>query len=193
MSNEPVKKARIFNAALPAANTNFLGSDIVPVFDPSILRIYFCPSITGVFAVKRTNKGVTVTELLNGGVALTAGAGYIFDVPWVAGDSINIQLSTPPLGGSNLADGTGTATGAPITLAMGVNTIVVTGAGNFTVTLGAGITGIAASGTATVVGSPQALVAGANVVDTGITTGDFTITLNGGNINLLQIDEMWED
>jgi hypothetical protein len=44
-----------------------------------------------------------------------------------------------------------------------------------------------------VAGSPQALVSGANVVDTGITTGDFTITLNGGNINLLQIDEMWED
>jgi hypothetical protein len=82
--------------------------------------------------------------------------------------------------GATLVNGTGVATGAPIALKRGSNTITVTGAGTFTVTLGAACTGTATSGTATVAGSPQALVAGANVVDTGITTGNFTIVINGG-------------
>jgi hypothetical protein len=186
-----INKASLFNFQLPVANSNLLSVGVLPSLSSGMLRIYVCPSIAGVLSVARTVAGVTVSESLNSGAPLVAGAGYTFSIPVKDGDSINLTYSTPSLGGSNLANGTGTATGAPITLAMGANVIVVTGAGNFTVTLGAGITGTATSGTATVVGSPQALIAGANVVDTGVTTGNFTITLTGGTINKLQIDEAW--
>jgi hypothetical protein len=155
-----------------------------------MLRIYISVTIAGVLSVERTYQGVTVTEKLNSGVALVPDAGYLFNLPVVAGETIDLVLSTPVVG-STCADGTGTCNGSPVTLALGANTITVTAAGTFTVTLGPDITGTATSGTATVAGSPQALVAGANVVDTGVTVGTFTITLSGGWINKLQIDESW--
>jgi hypothetical protein len=113
----------------------------------------------------------------------------MFYVPWRDGESINLICTTPALAGSDCADGTGTCTGSPVLLAMGTNTIVCTFAGNFTVTLAAGLTGQAVSKGATIVGSPQTLVPGANVVDTGITTGDFYIIITGGQLLKLQIDE----
>jgi hypothetical protein len=76
-----------------------------------------------------------------------------------------------------LTNGTGVATGSPISLSLGANTITTTGAGTFTVTLPAGTTGTAATGTATVTGSPVALVAGANTVTTTSPSGTFTVTL----------------
>ena len=81
---------------------------------------------------------MTVTEALNSGNALTAGAAYIFSIPVKSGESINLRYSTPVIGATTVANGTGTATGAPITLVAMSTTIVVTGAGNFTVTLAAG-------------------------------------------------------
>ncbi|GAI76734.1 unnamed protein product, partial [marine sediment metagenome] len=48
---------------------------------------------TGILRVARTVEGVTVTEDLNSGADLVAGAAYIFDVPWRTGDSINIKYS----------------------------------------------------------------------------------------------------
>ncbi len=77
--------------------------------------------------------------------------------------------------GGTLINGTGVATGAPITLPINRTTVTVTTAGTFTVTLPASGTGTATTGTgATVSGSPQALTGGANTVTiTG--TGTFTI------------------
>jgi hypothetical protein len=89
----PIAKAAIFNTALPAAEANWLGADITPTNSPSYLRIYVCVSVAGVLRVARTQGATTVTENLNGGTNLTAGAAYMFDVPWRSGDSINIKYS----------------------------------------------------------------------------------------------------
>jgi len=47
-----------------------------------------------VFYVSRTVAAATVTELLNSGVALTAGCAYAFSVAWKAGESINFKCTT---------------------------------------------------------------------------------------------------
>ena len=89
----PIAKAAIFNTALPAAEANWLGSDIEPTNSPSYLRIYACVSVTGILRVARTQDATTVTEDLNSGTALVADAAYMFTVPWRTGDSINIRYS----------------------------------------------------------------------------------------------------
>jgi hypothetical protein len=189
MNERPTNKASLFNFNLPADGVGIIANPILALLDPGLLRIYICPSIAGVLSVLRTFRAVTVTELLNSGNALVAGAGYEFEVPWKTGESINLVYSTPS---STCTNGTGVATGSPIHLPNGTTTVVATGAGTFTVVVAAGCTGTATSGTATVVGSPQALVSGVNVVDTGITVGDFTILLAGATVIKLQIDEMWD-
>lgn len=89
----PIAKAAIFNSDLPAAEANWLGSDIEPTNSPSYLRIYACVSVAGVLRVARTVEAVTVTENLNSGNDLVPDAAYIFDVPWRTGDSVNIRYS----------------------------------------------------------------------------------------------------
>ncbi|MBA7636864.1 hypothetical protein ES703_44492 [subsurface metagenome] len=89
----PIAKADLFNTALPAAEANWLGSDITPTNSPSYLRIYACVSVTGILRVARTIGGVPVTEDLNSGADLVADAAYMFTVPWRTGDSINIRYS----------------------------------------------------------------------------------------------------
>jgi hypothetical protein len=89
----PLAKAAIFNADLPAAEDNWLGTDIEPTNSPSYLRIYACVSVTGILRVARTVGGVTVTEDLNSGTDLVAGAAYMFTVPWRTGDGIDIRYS----------------------------------------------------------------------------------------------------
>lgn len=79
--------------------------------------------------------------------------------------------------GSTLTNGTGIATGSPVSLAYGSNTITVTQVGTFTAALPTGLNGTATSGTTTVTGSPQALVEGNNTVTTTTATGTFTINL----------------
>ena len=86
-------KAAIFNTALPAAEANWLGSDIEPTNSPSYLRIYACVSVTGILRVARTQDATTVTEDLNSGADLVADAAYMFTVPWRTGDSINVRYS----------------------------------------------------------------------------------------------------
>ena len=91
----PVNKANVApGTALPAQNTDILATAIQPSKDSGVLRIYVCISITGVFAVGRYYGGTERIELLNSGVALVAGAGYMFSVPWRAGETINFQYST---------------------------------------------------------------------------------------------------
>jgi hypothetical protein len=83
---------------------------------------------------------------------------------------------------ATLANLGGTAAGSPISLLPnGVdNDIDVTGLGTFTITLPAGHVGTATSDVCNVVGSPVALVAGANVIDTDTAIGNIkiTVTLN---------------
>jgi len=76
-----------------------------------------------------------------------------------------------------LLNGTGIASGAPVVLLTpGNNTITVTQAGTFTITLPTGVTGTATSGTATITGSPQSLVGGLNTI-TAEGTGNFTVSV----------------
>ena len=91
----PIAKAAIFNTALPAAEADWLGTNIAPTNSPSHVRIYVCVSIAGILRIARTNGGVTVVENLNNGAALVAGADYGFSsIAWRTGDSINIRYST---------------------------------------------------------------------------------------------------
>ena len=89
----PVAKAAVFNTALPAAEADWIGAAITPTNSPSYLRIYACVSVAGVLRVARTIGGVTLTENLNSGDNLVAGAAYMFTIPWRTADSINIRYS----------------------------------------------------------------------------------------------------
>lgn len=77
---------------------------------------------------------------------------------------------------------TGTATGSPISLSSGVNTITITGNGDFTVYIASG-TAIAASvaGGGTVVPSPTNLVQGSQTITANAGgTGYITVTTDRG-------------
>jgi hypothetical protein len=89
----PVVKADIFNTALPAAEADWLASDITPTSSPSWIRIYVCVSVAGILRIARTIGATTLTEDLNSGNDLVADAAYMFTVPWRTDDSINIRYS----------------------------------------------------------------------------------------------------
>ena len=89
----PSAKAALFNTALPGAEASWLSSNIVPTHSPSHIRIYVCASVAGVFRVARMIETSVVTENMNAGVALAAGCGYMFEVPWRSGDSVNFRYS----------------------------------------------------------------------------------------------------
>lgn len=88
----PIPKGSIFNTAI-GANTNFFAADLVPTSTPTLFRTLVCLSVAGVFNVKRTHGGVTVTENLNAGNALVANAAYMFDTLVDASDTINLQTT----------------------------------------------------------------------------------------------------
>ncbi len=79
--------------------------------------------------------------------------------------------------GGTIVNGTGICTGSPLYLAVGANTVTVTQAGNFTVTMPEG--GTVASGTMTVTASPVTIPAGipTTVTTTGA-TGNITCTVS---------------
>lgn len=192
--DRPIFRTNKFNTNLPETGTTLLTTAIKTTNHPGVLRIYICLSIAGVVSVRRTYGGVTVSEQLNGGVALTANVAYTFFIPWVEDEQVNLICSTPTFAGSSCADKTGTCNGSPVTLGVGSNTITVTAAGTFTVTLPVGVSGQAISGTATLASSPVTLPENtATDVDSGATTGTFFIVLTGGVITKLQIDEMWRE
>lgn len=192
--DRPIFRANKFNTNLPETGTTILTASIKNTNNPGMLRIYICLSIAGVVSIRRTSGGATVSEQLNGGVALTAGAAYTFYIPWIQGEKIDLICSTPTFAGSSCKDKTGTCNGSPVTLGVGSNTITVTAAGTFTVTLPVGVSGVAQSGTATLAGSPVTLPENtATDVDSGATTGTFFIVLTGGVVTKLQIDEMWRE
>ena len=75
------------------ANTDIIAAAIGLTNDstPGIFRIQVCFNIASTLTVRRTNTAVTVSEVLNTGVNLTANALYTFDVIVAADDTINIQ------------------------------------------------------------------------------------------------------
>jgi len=102
------------------------------------------------------------------------GTNPVWDKMW---QSVITQTKGCVTGGT-LTNGTGIATGSPITLTGGANTITVSQQGTFTVVIPAGSAGIAATGTGvTVAGSPQTLAVGSNTV-TVTGTGTFTVTVD---------------
>ena len=91
----PIAKAELFNTAMAAAEDDWLPAAITPTNSPSYLRVYVCTDTDGILRVARTIGGVTITENLNGGNNLNAGASYMFTVPWRSGDEINLRYSVP--------------------------------------------------------------------------------------------------
>jgi len=81
------------------ANTNIVCVDptkttpLTAKHPPCIWRIYVVLATSGVFSVIRQVGGTLNTELMNQGVALTAGAGYMFDVLVDQGERMDFQTS----------------------------------------------------------------------------------------------------
>jgi len=93
-------KARIFNTALPAANTDLLTSGILPATYGGFLIIYVAFSVAGLFYARRTVSAVSVDEYFNSGVPLVANCLYAFSLSWRSGDTINFRYSVT--GGTTL-------------------------------------------------------------------------------------------
>ncbi len=95
ISSIPIEKANLHNQALPAANTNWLVTDITPSNSPTTFVIEVAVSIAGNFSAVITKGGnaQTVTFNVIPGPALVAGGVYIFDLLVHSGDSINFTYS----------------------------------------------------------------------------------------------------
>jgi hypothetical protein len=89
----PIVKASLHNQALPAINTNFLGANIVPTNPPCAFAIEVAISVAGILSATVTSGGNTQVASLNAGIALTAGALYIFEVIVHSGDSVNLRYN----------------------------------------------------------------------------------------------------
>jgi hypothetical protein len=166
-----------------------IGSNTVTVTDDGTFTVTLATGVTGTATTgTSTVAGSPQTLVVGENTVTTTGEGTftlalaldpitIGTLAGVVGDGskARIQAIGTSIIGS-LADGTGTATGAPITLLPGNTVITVTVQGTFTATLPYGCIGTATSGTCTVTNSPLDLVAGDNTITiTG--TGDFTINL----------------
>ena len=86
-----VNRAYVYNTATPSTTADILtGAPISVVGGPhNYLRVYACFTVAVKLEIKNTVGATTVTELLNGGTDLVAGAAYLFDVPIHAAESIN--------------------------------------------------------------------------------------------------------
>ena len=88
----------IFNQAI-AANTNFIVTapttqqKLKALHAPCIFRIYVALDTAGIFSVQRTQGSQTIAENLNQGVALTANAGYMFDILVDDGEFIDFRTT----------------------------------------------------------------------------------------------------
>jgi hypothetical protein len=80
----------VYNTAV-TADPDIFASDLVPVLNKNLLRIYAAFDASDTLALIRNKGEDTVSELLNGGNALTENAAYIFDVIVDAGETINLQ------------------------------------------------------------------------------------------------------
>lgn len=91
LSNREIKnRARVFNTATPATTQNILTTSLSPTnYEHGYFRVYACFSTAVKLSVKVTVGAATVTEDLNGGNDLAAGAAYLFDVPVFNTETIN--------------------------------------------------------------------------------------------------------
>ena len=112
-------------------------------------------------------------------IQYTTGNTPASNMPIIVGNDGSISAAAYQVG-DTLTNGTGTATGAPITLISGANTITTTGSvGTFTLFLSPGNTAIATSGASCqVTGSPLTLNPGSNTITTTGSVGTFTITVS---------------
>ncbi len=110
---------------------------------------------------------------------LVMGHTYDADIYFTVGYKKLGDSSWTLIGSGILTNGTGTATGSPISLVGGVNTPTITIAGTFTIVLPTGGSGTATTGGWTVTGSPVTLVAGSNTI-TVQAGGTGTITVATG-------------
>lgn len=92
----PIEKANIHNQTLPAANTNWLPTDISPTNATTTFRIEVAVSIAGTFSATITKGGDTQVVAFNvvPGPALIPDGLYIFDLMVHSGDTINFRYST---------------------------------------------------------------------------------------------------
>lgn len=95
---KPIPKVSIYNTPV-GANTNFIAppqAQITPLIAtnaPCIFRIYVALSVSGVFSVIRQSSSASTTENMNQGVALTANAGYMFDILVDQSERIDFQTT----------------------------------------------------------------------------------------------------
>lgn len=90
----PTDKALIQNQALPAAEDNWLGTDIDPTNTPCTFRIMAGTSIVGIFRTTITNGGDTQVLNFKESVAFVADSLYTFEILVHSGDTINFRFST---------------------------------------------------------------------------------------------------
>jgi hypothetical protein len=93
----PIPKISIASGSA-TANTNIISNGttsfpLVPRKAPCIFRIYVVLGTSGIFSVQRYNGAAATTENLNQGVALTANAGYMFDILVDQGEKIDFQTT----------------------------------------------------------------------------------------------------
>jgi hypothetical protein len=77
-------------AVAETGGVDILGADLTPTNNPCLFRVMVMLSVAGVFSAQLKNGGTSVLNF-NGGVALTAGAVYMFDHLMGAGDTVNYQ------------------------------------------------------------------------------------------------------
>ena len=87
-----VSKATVFNT-LVTADTAIFASALSPTNVPCTFRIYACFAGAGVLTARRTSGGVSVSEEINSGNALTANAAYIFDIVVDSRETLNLRYS----------------------------------------------------------------------------------------------------
>lgn len=90
----PIEKAVLHDRVLPAIGANFIATDIIPTNTPSSYIVQVAISVAGIFYATITNTGDTQVVTFNSGVALVAGALYIFEILVHSGDTINFRYST---------------------------------------------------------------------------------------------------
>jgi len=92
----PIDKGAIFNIIV-GAGADFFAADLVPTNTPTTFRISFSCDAGGILDVMREQvlpaPPVTVTEHLNGNVALVADCLYEFNITVREGQTINLQHS----------------------------------------------------------------------------------------------------
>ncbi len=91
-----IPKTDLHNQALPLANVNWLGADIIPTNTPCMIRVEVAVSIAGILSAVITNGGNSQVVILNAtaGSTLVAGGLYIFDIKLHSGDTLNLIYST---------------------------------------------------------------------------------------------------